>query len=80
MNVTNTSLVVSSLVAVALAGCGGSQANCPETTTAAAATLREPTTAPESITVTIGSLAGASSPLVASDSLWRLSAGIRSCA
>jgi Raf kinase inhibitor-like YbhB/YbcL family protein len=39
--------------ALSLAACGASQAPCPTTP---AATLREPTTAPESITVTIGGL------------------------
>lgn len=49
--------VLVSFVALALTGCGASSSNCPETTTtAASATLREPTTAPESITVTIGGL------------------------
>lgn len=57
--VAHRSLLVACLVPSALAviGCAGSQANCPEaTTTAASATLREPTTAPDSITVTIGGL------------------------
>ncbi len=53
----SSSIALSALCAMPLVGCGGSQANCPEgTTTSAAATLREPTTAPESITVTIGGL------------------------
>lgn len=54
----NRSFLAAGLVLpFALVGCGGSQAQCPEaTTTAASATLREPTTAPESITVTIEGL------------------------
>lgn len=57
MHSFRSSIALSALCAMPLVGCAGSQANCPEaTTTSAAATLREPTTAPESITVTIGGL------------------------